>query len=136
MRRILQSLFTIIVLLGGLAFYTYYQPHKDIKQTKADYTLNATNLFSEFEQDELSANDKYLDKLIQVSGTVKEVSIENNKIISISLESHDVMFGIICQLDEHTKHLRSDFKEGEKVTFKGVCTGMLMDVVLVRCVET
>ena len=54
---------------------------------------------------------------------------------SITLESGSEMFGVICQLDNLTKHARTNFKEGEEIKLKGICTGVLMDVVLVRCVE-
>jgi hypothetical protein len=40
-----------------------------------------------------------------------------------------------CQLDELTEHKNTTFTPGDKVIFKGICTGMLMDVVMVRCVE-
>ena len=43
--------------------------------------------------------------------------------------------GVICQLDELSEHKRTEFETGETVQLKGRCTGMLMDVVLVRCVE-
>ena len=136
MKVFYKTLLILTVLGVGLAFFNYHRPPKNLAKIKSDFTMDANNLFSDFEKDELLANDKYLDKVIEVSGTVKEVTIENDKIISISLESEDGMFGIICQLDEHTQHPRTHFKEGEKVTLKGICTGMLMDVVLVRCVET
>ena len=71
-----------------------------------------------------------------VSGTVKDVSKNEEGIVSVTLDAGQDMFGVICQLDQLTKHAREDFPIGEKVNFKGVCTGMLMDVVLVRCVET
>ena len=42
--------------------------------------------------------------------------------------------GVLCHLSqEATKQLRF-FKEGETVTLKGICTGYLMDAILIECI--
>jgi len=135
MKKILLSLSLLAVLGLGFAYYLYNKPHQNIKKAEADFQMEAIALFSAFEADEASANKKYLDKIIEISGIVKEAGKAEGGILTITLEAGDMMFGVRCQLDELTEHKRVDFKEGEKVTFKGICTGMLMDVVLVRCVE-
>lgn len=103
-------------------------------KAKVDVALEASELFTAFETNEAEANEKYLDKIIKVSGTVKEVSTDDKGNISVTLESGSEMFGVVCQMDDLTKHAKTNFEPGEQITFKGVCTGMLMDVVLVRCV--
>ncbi|KAA3624091.1 MAG: hypothetical protein DWQ02_23520 [Bacteroidetes bacterium] len=127
----------VIVLLfigGAIGFYLFNKPHKNMNKAKADIKIEAPELFSAFESDELAANEKYLDKVVEVTGVVSEVKQEDG-IISVVLETEDLMFGVICQLDEYSESRKSDFKIGESVTLKGLCTGSLMDVVLVRCVE-
>ena len=42
------------------------------------------------------------------------------------------MGGVICQMEPS---FEGEFETGESATFKGLCTGYLMDVILVRCVE-
>ena len=88
-----------------------------------------------FEDNELDANTKYLDKIMEVSGTVKEVNTGGKGMVSVTLDTESGMFGVICQMDNLTQHDRLDFKEGEKIKLKGICTGVLMNVILVRCVE-
>lgn len=105
-----------------------------MEKAEADMTLESTALFSAFEANEAEANEKYLDKVIKISGTVKEVNTDEEGNISLTLESGNELFGVICQMDNLTKQEKTDFKIGEQVTLKGICTGMLMDVVLVRCV--
>ena len=103
---------------------------------ETDYALSANELFTAFETDEAAANEKYLDKVVGVEGTVKSVSKDEDGTISVTLSTAGDMFGVICQLDNLSTPKRTEFEVGEKVAFKGICTGMLMDVVLVRCVET
>ncbi|MDX1666122.1 MAG: hypothetical protein R3350_02785 [Saprospiraceae bacterium] len=131
----------ILILAGilgaigaGIAFYLYNMPHENIQRADADYEMTAAELFRAFNEDEAAANDKYLDEIIEVSGTIQGVQKKDGDIISVTLQSEG-MFGVVCELDQQIEHPKRDFESGETATFKGKCTGKLMDVVLTRCVE-
>lgn len=126
---------SLIGIIGAfVGFKIYNKPHEDIGKAKVVHTLSASELFAAYEKNEQDANTTYLDKIIVVNGTVKEV-VEEDGITNVMLESDDMMFGVSCQLDQLIQHKRNRFAAGEKVSFKGKCTGSLMDVVMVRCVE-
>ena len=129
---ILGAVFIIGAVSIGLM--QYYKPHPDILKAKADYQLSAKALYDAFDLDEETANSRYLDKIIEVSGTVKSSSTDENGILSFTLNSGNELSGVICQMDHLTQHENLEFMPGSKVSLKGICTGMLMDVVLVRCV--
>jgi len=135
MKKYIKYILLLALIGGALGFYMYNKPHKSISKAKTDIELSANQLFSDFENNEVEANTKYLDKVMEVEGMVKEITKDENGMTSITLEAGSEMFGVICQMDDLSKHKRTDFEEGEKVKFKGICTGVLMDVVLVRCVE-
>ena len=128
----------ILVLLSfaGLfiGFKMYHKPHEDMTTTKASFELSAAELYEAYQNNEAEANKKFLDKIIIVEGLIKETS-EDGGSLSVVLESDDMMFGIRCELDILSKHDQTEFIIGGKIKFKGICTGSLMDVVLVRCVE-
>lgn len=130
-------LYTLPVLLLGLAaaYYVYNKPHQNIENAHADLQVSASELFAEFEADETQANQKYLEKIVQVEGEIKDISTNDHGQVSLTLKSNSDMFGVICEMDDLTEHKRTEFSVGETVSLKGICTGMLMDVVLVRCVE-
>jgi len=126
----------LLAIIGaGAGFYLYNKPHQNIRSAEADFRMTAAELFSEYEADEAAANGKYLGKVIEVTGVVQESGSDEEGKTSITLEGGGMMFGVICKLDDFSEAKRTEFAEGEQVTFKGECTGMLMDVVLVRCVE-
>lgn len=135
MKKYITILSLLIPLGVGVGYFIYNKPHQDIGKASSDFKLTATELFASFESNEDMANQKYLDKIIEVSGTVREVKSGDDGAASVILETDDMMFGVSCQLDPLTKHKRTDFKTGEKISLKGKCTGVLMDVVMVRCVE-
>lgn len=129
------SISLFLVMIGcGIGYIIYNQSHQNIRSAQADFKMTATELFSDFEANETTANTKYLDKIIDLEGEIQSVSETANK-TSITLEAGGILGGVICQLDESQSHKRASFKAGEMVQFRGICTGMLMDVVLVRCVE-
>ncbi len=126
----------LLALIGGaVGFYLWNKPHENMDKAKTDVEISAGELFTAFAENEAQANEDYLDKVIAVAGKVREVSKSPEGIVKVTLDSGDEMFGVICQLDELSDHQRTEFQPGESVTFKGKCTGMLMDVVMVRCVE-
>ena len=135
MKKIAIIIGLLAIIGAGVGYMMYNKPHKDIKSTKADITISAEELFTAYEADETAANTKFLDKMIEVKGKVLEVKTDEEGNTAVSLEGGGMMFGVICNLDALSEHKRTEFQTGEEVTFKGICTGLLMDVVLVRCVE-
>lgn len=133
MKKILLFLFILAIGGGAYGIYMYNKPHKNMQRQAADFELSAPKLYSDFENDESAANTKYLDKIIQVTGAVREIIKEEDK-VSIILEAGSLLGGITCELDDHSQHDISEISEGDQLSLKGICTGMLMDVVLVRCI--
>lgn len=135
MKPYLKYIFVGIAAVVIFGIYLFNKPHKNVSRAKPDYTMEAKALFTEFEEREEEANKAYLDKVLQISGTVKEVTADDEGGLSVTLDTGNDFFGVVCELQESSKWTREDFKAGQEVTFKGLCSGMLMDVVLVRCVR-
>ena len=134
MKKFLFFFLLILLLLGtGITYYRIQMPVPSLEKEKADYIFSAEELFAIYTADEVSSNDRFLDKLIQVSGKVKELSAEGNQ-LSVILDGGELSGGIICELDPRFRDQLILPKQGQAVTMKGVCSGMLLDVVLVRCV--
>ena len=135
MRKYLPYLLLLAAIGAGIGAYQYNKPHKNINKASADFKLTATELFAEFENDETKAQEKYLDKIIQVSGRVSNISKTDQETSIITLESDHMLFGVQCELDAFSDHSTQVLPvEGEELSLKGICSGMLSDVVLVRCV--
>lgn len=127
---------TLLLLgLGGIVVgaYLFNKPRQSIIDVQAEASIAADALVSEFETDESNSNKMYLGKVIEVTGIVDATNTDANGILNITLRGGDLA-GVGCQLEKNgtTKKL----VVGDKVTIKGICTGILMDVVLVDCVIT
>ena len=115
---------------GGYAYYEYNRPAEKTITAKEDFSVDSKTLFTEFETDEAAANSKYLNKVVAVKGTVLDKKLDSTG-INLTLESGNDMFGVSCQVPDIAN--ADNLKPGDQVTVKGLCTGMLMDVVLVKC---
>lgn len=133
--RYLKYVLLLALVGAAVGYYLWNKPHQNMEKAAADISIEASELFAAFDTDETAANKEYLDKVIQISGTVRSSSYNEEGDVKVTLDSRDEMFGVICELDELSEHERTRFDPGEKITMKGKCTGKLMDVVLVRCVE-
>lgn len=110
-------------------------PGKTSEQ-KTEANVGAGELFTAFAEDEAGANERYLNKVIAVTGVVATVATNDRRGASVTLKSdEDPKAGIKCKLDLRQVGNKSDFKIGETVTLKGVCTGLVRDVELVDCTE-
>jgi hypothetical protein len=96
--------------------------------------MSAANLISEFNENENAANNKYLGKIIEVTGPVAEVNNEQDTVINISLGSNEKLRKVSCRMDSRHFSEVKKYSEGNIITIKGTCDGFLMDVELSRCV--
>lgn len=127
---------TAILILGAVIYgvIEFNRGEKVLSDVKSDITISANELLTAFQTDEATANTKYNDKVVEVSGEVQQSDLQDGKTI-VRLNAGDSMAGVTCELDDKATHKRTEFKQGEQVTFKCTCSGFLMDVVLNRCVE-
>ncbi len=134
MKKYLLFFFLLAIGALGFGFYQYNKPHQNMEQAGAAFQINATQLFAAFEKNEKAAELKYLDQILQVSGEITNVSQKADGVQTITLQSEHLLFGVLCELDPLSEHPENKLKKGETISLKGICTGMLSDVVLVRCV--
>jgi len=127
----------IVILIIGIvgvfiAYKMYNKPHVNVADTKSVITLTADKIINDFSSDESKANIMYLDEIISVSGEVYEMNLEKGKGI-ITLKTKDDFGSVLCHLsDEGTKKM-SVLKKGQTISIKGICTGYLLDVILIKC---
>lgn len=121
---------TLVVLIAatGIGYRMYNKPHRSAATATA-VALTAVQLAAEYEQDEASANKKYLGNAVQVSGTVSDVALnQQNKQVIVLMGS--AMSGVQCTLQDVVPGI----KKGDSINVKGFCSGYLTDVIIDRCI--
>jgi DNA/RNA endonuclease YhcR with UshA esterase domain len=122
----------LLVTLFAWAWHLCDRPHQSAADETVALFIAADSLYRQYQSDEHAADQKYMGKVIEVTGNISEIQHNGTSEIWI-LSAQPGGGGINCELFPGAK---TDFhpKTGDPVTVKGRCTGFLMDVNLADCV--
>jgi len=129
MSKPLIAIVLVLVLVASAVLYGYYRINAapgSVLSEDPDCTVSAVDLVRAYESDGARADSAYLDRIVEVTGTVAELDTSG-----IILAGGDLA-GVGCQLDRRNSPRLP--RVGSTVRIKGRCAGSLMDVVLVDCV--
>lgn len=127
-RKIILSAISVCLLLAaGAIGYVMYMPHRNISREKP-IVVDAAELVGEYRKDEAAADRRFLDKVLQVTGTVESSETDSDGQTVITLSVADTLSDVRCTLQNDAVA-----EPGQAVTLKGRCTGFLSDVILIDC---
>src|SRR4030095_1334796 len=131
----------MMALAAGLYGYMEYtRGSKDLLYTKADHITIAKDLIKEFEENEKAANEKFINKIIAVNGSVKDVIKDGDKFYTVMLGDAAGTSSVRCSMDSNYQPETALLQLRSNVTIKGICTGfnaddlLGSDVILNRCI--
>lgn len=118
-------LITGLLIGGGIIFYMFNMPHRDVQSASTDFRLTASQLVSEYLENPINANQKYLaddgdSKILEISGTVAKIGEDFNGQKVILLKENNDKAGVSCTFTAETSKNSLNLKEGQFVTIKGV----------------
>ena len=120
-----------IACITGYKEYTRKLP--DTAKLKAAFALKAGDLINHFEADETDAMSKYSDQVLSVQGIINSVHATDSS-GAVFLNDEGTTSSVMCQFDKKKFKEILYLHKGVSITIKGICSGYLMDVVLVHCV--
>ncbi|MBL7952101.1 MAG: hypothetical protein JNM62_10305 [Flavobacteriales bacterium] len=129
-------LVVLLAVVGG-GIYAWAQYDRKVASTAdldARESVTAEELLSAFTADEQQATERFVgttEQVIEVSGTVRSMEPVSADVTNVTLETGNELAGVVCEFANTDLH--PDWRSGATVKVKGICTGVLLDVVLVRC---
>lgn len=132
---ILLVLAVALIAGGGYAWTEYNRKATSSADVEARERVSAEELLNAFTVDENAANARFVgtaEQVIEVQGTIRSMEPVGTDMTNVVLETGNDLAGVVCEFAN--KDLHPDWRSGAQVKVKGICTGILMDVVLVRCV--
>ena len=140
-RKPIGLLFIIVAGFGlwkGIDLYNKKNP--DLADVEADAKVVAADLIHEFEANDSAANQKYLGKVIEVSGSIKQIETDEKGYYTIILGDTVNLSSVRCSMDTVHNSDAAHLKEGSSAILRGNCTGfnkdemgLGSDVILNRC---
>jgi tRNA_anti-like len=125
------------LFVAGIASIYGYQEYTrklpDMHSLPSAFSIKSRELISQFQTDESKATAQYAGKVISVQGFVGDRQLTDSS-GTVYLNNGISMVSVICQFDQKNLPEMRKLERGDQVTIKGLCTGYLMDVVMVRCI--
>lgn len=121
--------FAIAGILAALIMFN--KKHPDTSKAKPDFVLTAVTLQKEFEDNEKAASARYINKILEVSGTIASITAADSSHTNLALKTGSDMSSIICTFPSNSSV--SKYNSGDNITLRGECSGYLMDVLLNNC---
>jgi hypothetical protein len=112
----------IAIAIGGLVTgYTIWnKPHKDVKDAKA-IPVSAVNLYNVYVADSAKAKHMYENKILWVTGEIKQVSLNQQNQQIILLKTATEGAAVNCTMEQNDPNA----KAGNKISLKGICSGYI-----------
>lgn len=134
-KSIFYSITILLVILLSILYFTkpfFKLSNKNVENEVTEYNLKATDLVNYYANNEAKANLLYTGKIIEITGTIKEISYLNDR-NTIILNSNSETFGVICDINPNQREKLHQLKQHQKIKVKGICKGFLKDVIFLNC---
>lgn len=105
----------------------------DTANEQTEMRTTSENLIASFIKNEHAANNKFVERILEVDGVIKDITFENG-CYSIILQVQDNTTYIICEMKTDQNKKIESLKKNNEITIKGICKGFLMDVILLDCI--
>ena len=129
MKKIIMAVLVLAAIGVGTGIYLFYKPTADAGDSDG-IPITAVELAKQFTTDEKKANADYLGKVVEVSGTISEVTTNQDGAAVLTFDTGDPMAPVLCTMEDK----EATASVSQKLKLKGFCNGNNLGVVLNRCV--
>ena len=95
-------------------------------------TIAALDLIAAYEANEVAADNNFKGKTFYVSGIITDIKKDIMDDIYVTLKGDDTFREVQCFFED--KETAGQMHKGMKVTFKGKCDGLMMNVLMKDCI--
>ena len=118
LKYILGFIVIVVIAGAGFAWWVYHKPHRNINNEVA-VKVPVNTLLDAFKQNEKTASSQYNDKVLELSGIVKEASKNEagNWVINIENDLHTGSITVAFSA------LQDAVQPFDSIAYKGICAG-------------
>lgn len=119
-KHIVLLLILLVIIAGGFYGYQLYQKKTpDIVNKTPDVVISATELLNAFNKDTAAARKQFVDRIIEVTGTVKRIDTAGAVVLGDPQSASEITVGF------DRRHMKDyeNLKLGTVAVVQGVCSG-------------
>ena len=98
--------------------------------------LTVDELFAAYEEDQAAADERFLDKIINVSGIASAIEIKDvlgTYYIRLTGAEDDILESVQCMFDKKHGDVLRQLEKGQAITVQGRYNGSIIAVRIVDC---
>jgi polyisoprenoid-binding protein YceI len=111
-------LILVAIAAGGFAWWIFHKPHRNIN-TEIAVTIGTNDLLDAFKKNEKTASTKYTNKVLELTGIVKEASKNDAGNWVINIENSTQTGSITVAFSA----LQDTIQAFDSIAYKGICAG-------------
>lgn len=116
----------ILGIIGGsvaayMAYREFNRRPADVETSKPDFTVSSVDLINEFESSDTTADKKYTDKILELTGNVHSKEVKDT-LVSLIFDIQQ-KFIILAQFNPKFKDAALAINDGDAVKLKGKYNG-------------
>ena len=136
-RNIFLIFIAIVITIAIIGYRIWNRPHLNVENATAIKTT-AIGLYSGLSKNDIISKSIYLNKVIEVSGVITQVSLNQQHHQIILLKTNVSGGSVNCTMEQKLNNI----KTGDSIVLKGICSGYIGgdmdmglpgDVFLTRC---
>jgi len=136
-KKIISAILVLALAGAATGYFIWNKPHQDVESATAVKTT-ATELYKSFTTDSVTAKKNFVQRVLEVSGTVSAVSKNQQNQTVVLIKTGTDGASVNCTMEAEA----AAFSVGSTVIIKGICDGLgqgdadlgiMGDVYLVRC---
>ena len=111
-------LILVALAAGGFAWWIFHKPHRNIN-TEIAVTISTNDLLDAFKKNEKTASTKFINKVLELTGIVKEASKNDAGNWVINIENSTQTGSITVAFSA----LQDTIQAFDSIAYKGICAG-------------
>lgn len=124
-------LWPVLIIVVGLTvwqiIYQWNRSNPDLSKMTPDVKISATALFHDYESNDSLANKKYFGKIIELTGNVKEIKLDEKGYYTVILGNTTNRTSAMCAMDTVHQLDAKKLTTGSSAIIRGACTGFRKD---------
>lgn len=112
----------MLIASAGVVWYLLTETHADTATAKSAFTVPSSQLISEFKTNLTTANKRYAEQIVTVTGRVSAIETADTTVNIKMTEASTGSYAIFA-FQAKDMNRAKQVKEGDSVSIKGSCSG-------------